>query len=186
MSYGKNFEFRVAPESTDRSGRYYLDSADAVVIGAPVLLTATGENTLGLAPVALAAADHATPLPGQGGVLVYEHIQYIGDDPSLTTYSDKDTAPAGAAVQVVGGREVKIVLRNTSAHTFLNTRSYTGRTMVAGLGATPTLAVGDMLTPGAGNDTSGYWKETSVLANAWAIITKVDATRGEVEARLTF
>jgi hypothetical protein len=186
MSYGKNFEFRVAPESADRSGRYYLDSATAVVIGAPVVLTATGENDLGLAPVDIASEAAATPLPGQGGVLVYETIQYIGDDPSLTTYSDKDTAPAGAAVQVVGGREVKIVLRNTSDTTFLNTRSYTGRTMVAGLGATPTLEVGDMLTPGVGDGTSGYWKETADVTKAWAVITKVDADRGEVEARLTF
>lgn len=188
MSYGKNFEFRVHPTSTNRSGRYYLSETSAVVIGAPVVLNADGENDLGLAPVELATGSQAAPKPGKGGILVYEYAPaaFAGDDPQLVLYSDKDTAPAGAAVQVVNGADVKIVLRNTDDSTFLNTRDYEGRTMVAGLGATPTLAVGDYLTPGVGNDNSGYWAETGTAANAWLVITKVDAERGEVEARLAF
>lgn len=188
--YGRNFEFRVPPRSEDRSGRYYLADATEIPIGAPVVRD-SGEdlNDLGLTPVTLATGDTATPLPGQGGVVVYEYgpAAYAGDDTNLVTYSDKDTVPAGAAVQVVGGNYVKIVLRNTSDETFLQTRDYTGRTMVAGIGiATPTLVVGDMLTPGVGNDTDGYWKETSDATEAWAVITKVDNDRAEVEARLTF
>jgi hypothetical protein len=86
---------------------------------------------------------------------------------------------------MVSGSEVKVVLRNTADRTFLNTRSYAGRVMVAGLGATPTLAVGDYLTPGTGDDDAGYWAE-GTAANGWLVITNVDAARGEVEARLTF
>jgi hypothetical protein len=58
--------------------------------------------------------------------------------------------------------------------------------MVAGLGATPTVAIGDYLTPGAGDDVSGYWAETATAANGWLVVTKVDADRGELEARLNF
>ena len=149
----------------------------------------TDENDLGLTPVELATGAQAKPLPGKGGILVYEYgpAAYAGDDPFLTTYSDKDTAPAGAAVQVVNGTDVKVVLRNTDDETFLHVRDYEGRTFVAGIGiATPTLAVGDMLTPGTGDDTDGYWAETGTAANAWLVITKVDNDRGEVEARLNF
>lgn len=188
MSYGNNFEFRVSPKSSNRSGRYYLADVE-LPIGVPVKLNADGENDLGLAPVELATGDQVAPKPGKGGVLVYEYgpAGYAGDDPSLTTYSDKDTAPAGAAVQVVNGIDVKVVLRNTEDETFLNTREYTGRKFVAGIGqATPSLVVGDYLTPGTGNDTDGYWAETSTAANAWLVITKVDNERAEVEARLAF
>ena len=135
-----------------------------------------------------ATSAQDAPKPGEGGIAVYEYgpAAYAGDDPFLTTYSDKDTVPAGAAVQVVNGPDVKVVLRNTSDETFLNTRDYTGRVMVGGLGATLTLAVGDYLTPGTGDDTDGYWEETSTASEAWLVITKVDNDRGEVEARLTF
>lgn len=189
MSYGTQFEFRVPPRSGERAGRYYLDEGAGVPIGAPVVVdTAGDDNVLGLTPVKVASADHARPKNGLGGIVVYEYgpAGYAGDDPALTTYSDKYSVPAGAAVQVVNGDTVKVVLRNTEDELFLNTREYAGRTFVAGLGATPTLAVGDYLTPGTGNDSAGYWKETSTEANAWLVVTKVDADRGEVEARLLF
>lgn len=188
-TYGRNFEFRVAPKSVNRSGRYYLAGASAVAIGAPVIVDDPAtESDLGLIPVVLATGAQAKPNPGQGGILVYEHgpAAFAGDDPWLTTYSDKDTAPAGAAVQVVNGDYVKVVLRNTEDQTFLETTDYEGKTYVAGLGATLTLAVGDMLTPGTGDTTSGFWAETATAANAWLIVTKVDNVRGEVEARLNF
>ena len=186
-SYGRNFEFRVPPRSENRSGRYYLDWPTDVAIGAPVVNSGGSENGLGLAPVALATGAQDAPKPGEGGVLVYEYgpAAYAGDDPFLTTYSDKDVAPAGDAVQVVNGEYVKVVLRNTTDETFLQTRSYTGRVMIAGLGAT-SIAVGDYLTPGAGNDDDGYWTETSTASEAWLVVTKVDEDRSEVEARLAF
>jgi hypothetical protein len=188
-TYGRNFEFRVPPESQNRSGRFYLDGADDVAIGAPVKVDTTADkNDLGLLPVVLATGSQAKPNPGMGGILVYEYgpAAFAGDDPYLTTHSDKGDAPAGAAVQVVDGTYVKIVLRNTAATTFLHTRDYAARKMVAGLGATLTLDEGDMLTPGTGDDTSGYWAETGTAANAWLIVTNVDNNRGEVEARLNF
>ncbi len=190
MTYGRNFEFRVPPHGGQRSGRFYLDETTDTPIGAPVLVDTSGsEDSLGLLPVNLATTDQAKPDPGMGGILVYEHGPggFAGDDPWLTTYSDKDKAPAGKSVQVVSGTDVKVVLRNTDDETFLNSRDYDGRVMVAGVGvATPTVVVGDMLTPGVGDDTNGYWAETSTAANAWLIVTKVDNDRKEVEARVNF
>ena len=115
-TYGRNFEFRVAPKSVNRSGRYYLAGTDDVAIGAPVIVDDPAtENDLGLVPVVLATGATNKPIPGQGGILVYEYgpAAFAGDDPWLTTYSDKDVAPAGSAVQVVNGDYVKVVLRNT-------------------------------------------------------------------------
>lgn len=188
-SYGRNFEFRVSPHSRERGARYYLADATDVVIGAPVKVDTTKTaNDLDLLPLTLATGAQAKPNPGQGGILLYEYgpAAFAGNDPYLTTFSDKGTAPAGAAVQLIRGPDVKVVLRNTQDTTFLHTRTYTGVTIVAGLGATPTLIVGDMLTPGTGNSTAGYWAETATLANAWLIVTKVDNTRGEVECKLNF
>lgn len=190
MSYGRNFEFRVTPHGGQRSGRAYLDeSVSTYPIGAPVVLTDGGtENALGQAAFTVATGATNKPAPGEGGIAVYEYgpAGYAGDDPWLTDYSDKDTIPAAASIQVVSGPEVKVVLRNTEDETFLNTREYTGRVMVAGLGATLSLQVGDYLTPGTGDDDNGYWAETANADEAWLVITKVDNTRGEVEARLTF
>lgn len=189
MSYGRNFEFRVPPQSGQRGARYALhpDVAD-LPIGAPVTLEGTDDGS-GRNYVE-GASDGAAPASGAQGIAVYEHgpAAFAGDDPWLTTYSDKDKVPDGASVQVVSGDTVKVVLRNTEDRTFLESRDYEGRTMVAGLGATPTLAVGNYLEPyGSGaSDTNGYWKETATRANAWLVITSVDSARGEVEARMLF
>lgn len=161
-----------------------------IVIGAPVKVNnAAAANDLGLPTVALATGAQV-PVPGICGIAVYEYKGsegWAGVDPFLTTYSDLSTVPVSQALQVVSGDSVKVAFRNTSTQTFLNTRSYAGRIMVAGFGgATSTLAVGDYLTPGLGDDTNGYWGETSTLANAWLVVTRVDLTRGEVEARLLF
>lgn len=191
MSYGNQIEFRVPPHSGQRSGRFFLDETDPVLIGAPVVVDQDGdENDLGLLPVNLATGAQARPLPGMGGILVFEHKNaeaFAGFDTALTTYSDIAHAPAGKAVQVVNGTEVKVVLRNTEDSTFLNTREYAGRTMVAGLGgATPTVEVGDLLTPGTGTDDGGYWATTGTAANGWLVVTKVDNDRNELEARVLF
>lgn len=190
MSYGRNFEFRVPPHSGQRGGRYALAaSAGSLPIGCAAAINNT-VNSMGLNEVAL-AADGTPPVPGKHGIAVFEHKNaeaFAGDDPFLTTYADKMDIPASAAVQLVSGAEVKVVLRNTSNRTFLNVRSYTGRKMVAGLGATPTVAVGDYLEPygATASTTNGYWKETATAANAWLVVTKVDSARDEVEARLLF
>ena len=186
-NYGKNFEFRIAPHSKNRSGRHYNAEGSAIPIGAPVLLDSSGSNnTLGLSPVGLAAEGSNRPFAGEGGIVVYEYgpNAFAGYDDVLTTYSDLGDVPDAAACQMVNGDEVKVLLRNTTTFTFLNNRTYTGRTMVAGLTATPTIAVGDYLTPGDGS--TAYWKETVTAAEAWLVVVSVDVARLELEARLLF
>ena len=200
-NYGRNFEFRVSPISRDRSGRNFLDNNTAtpniLPIGAPVVYGTTGvlgeANELGLRPFVLAAADADKPAPGQGGVAVYEHgpNAFAGDDAMLTTYSDKGYIPAGAAIQVVGGTNVKVVLRNVPAFTFSNVRAYTGRNMILPASASAAV-VGDGLTPGAGDDSDGYWKIAGDADSTWMIVESVSSfdihgqTGVEIEARLNF
>lgn len=186
-SYGQNFSFRVPPRADQRKGRFTAPDDADLPIGAPVKADGTTYDALNSLPVQLASADDS-PIPGLSGIVVFEHAPaaFAGDDPALTTYSDKVSVPRGKQCQVVSGKGIKVCFRNTSDRTFLNTRDYDGVTFVAGVGATPTVAVGDYLTPGAGNGTSGYWKETSDVADAWLVVTKVDATRHEVEAELLF
>lgn len=199
-SYGRNFDFRIPPQAEQRKGRFYLTSAGGTIttplgtgvpIGAPVKRDAgnaaptqfPGANDITLAHGAQA------PVKGTSGILVYEHAPaaYAGYDPNLTTYSDIGYAPVGKLVQVISGVDVKVLFTNTATSTFLQTTTYAGRKMVSGIGvATPTLAVGDFLTPGTGNDTDGYWDETAVAANAWLVVIAVDNSRGEVEAQLLF
>lgn len=183
MSNIRNFWFSVPPEPRERKGRFSLAGTTDLPIGTPVTADTTAdEDDLGLRPVdpVTGATD---PIKGESGIVVYEHL-FVDD--VTTTSTDKDTVPAGAACQVVSGNEVKVVFRNTEDTTFLNTRTIDGRVMVAGLGATLTLAVGDLLTPGTGNDTDGYWQETATATEAWLRITKVDNDRSEVEAQMLF
>lgn len=185
MSYGRNFEFRVTPRQGERAGRYYLDDV-ARPIGAPVILSGETDG-LGRLGVELATGEQDKPAPGTGGVLVYEHIQFIGVDPAESTYSDFDTAPAGKAVQVVNGTTVKVAFKNTEDTGFLTREDYpVARVMVEGVGATTTVEVGDFLTPGTGTDADGYWETTETAAKAWLVVTDVNSTTGEVEARLNF
>lgn len=194
-TYGRNFEFRTPPVGRERGGRFVLDEADPIPIGAPVVVAndATQDTALTDAlPATLATGDQA--VPKIGGIAIYEHAPtspaFNGTDTALTTASDLDTIPVSgplsAMFQIVRGPHIKVVFRNTEDRTFLNVRSYTGRVMVAGLGATPTLVVGDYLTPGTGDDDNGYWAETATAANGWLVIEQVDNDRGEVEARMTF
>lgn len=184
-TYGRNFDFRVTPEPRERQGRYVLDTE--VPIGTPVVSTGVADDTLTEAlHVDAATGAQAPPDPGQGGIVVYEWIDINGLDPVLNDYSDRSLAPADRMVQVVRGEGVKVVFRNTTDSTYLGQRDYAGRIMCAGLGATPTLAVGDYLTPGTGNDDDGYWAETADAANAWLVIESINTDRGEVEARLLF
>lgn len=208
MSYGRNFDFRVLPKASARMARFAAPQtllsgsgtgggtaagsacgAGLLPNGAPVVFdSSAGLDGTGRQIVKL-PSEAAAPVPGLSGILVYEYgpAAYAGHDPYTTTYSDMDSAPLAAAVQVVSGDlNTKVVLTNTSARTFLGIRSYPGRIMVNGLGATATVAVGDYLVPGKGNDVDGYWESQSSATGAWMIITAVDTTRGEVEARLLF
>lgn len=189
-NYGRNFEFRVPPIHAQRGGRYYLPTtapAD-IVIGAPVVVAdgATPNAAFtGALPVGLATGAQA-PQTGQSGIILYEHAPaaYAGYDPLLTTYSDIDKAPRGKMCQLISGEGIKVVLRNTVDRVFLQSRSYEGRVMTAPANLS-SLAVGDYLTPGTGDDTAGYWAE-GTLANGWLVVLNVDTARGELECRFTF
>jgi hypothetical protein len=85
-------------------------------------------------------------------------------------------------VQLTAGPNTKVVFTNTAARTFMGVRNYKGRTMVAGMGATPTVKVGDLLSPGTGTDAAGYWAVNGTAANAWLVVTNVDTARQMVEA----
>lgn len=195
MSYGRNFEVLIDPISPNRGGRYFNDDSGVVAIGAPVIAAYTGGvtdavNGLDMEPVVVADGAQDRPGIGRGGIVIYEYgpAAYAGDDPFLVNYSDKDTVPAGAAVQVIHGTNVKVLLRNTFDRTFLQSRDYDGQIMVAGLSiATPTLTVGNFLTPQTTpNFTNGFWAETATEAEAWLVISKVDTALDYVEAYMTF
>lgn len=173
--------------------------AGLLPIGAPVVADLTaGQDAQGCQYVKLATQASVSPYDdnsnsavtsGMAGILVYEYgpAAFAGYDPFLTTYSDLGIVPLGARVQVISGdTTTKVVFRNTVANQFLGIRPYAARSMVNGFGATPTVAVGDYLVPGAGDDVDGYWQSTSTEVGAWLVITRVDTTRLEVEARMLF
>jgi hypothetical protein len=211
MSYGRNFEFPIPPKPSARRGRFispenYLSGVapgggslvggsptgqvGLLPIGVPVIADlAAGQDAQGNQYVKLAPQGTLTTAQGGFGILVYEYgpAWAAQTDPYLTTYSDMGIVPLNTyCIVVKGDPATKILLRNTNANTFLFTRNYTGRTMVNGLGATPTVAVGDYLLPGVGDDTNGYWETTSTEAGAWAYIESVDDERLEVTATLMF
>jgi len=195
-SYGRNFGFRITPRSENRKGRFAAPATgNRLPIGVPVVAdTSAGNTTLTAYPVqnvetVKLATGAQAPVVGQCGILVYEYgpAAFAGFDPTLTLYSDLDTVPLGANVQMVNGPNVKVVLKNTLAQTFLHVRNYAARTMVAGLTAvTPTVSVGTYLTPGTGDDVNGYWTVTATQSQAWLVVTSVDTNRLELEAHLAF
>lgn len=184
MASHRNFHFAVPPRPQDRLGRYIAN--DAILIGAPVKVVANSAvDGDGRLPLQLATGA-VRPVKGTHGILIWEtpNVDFPGRDPLLTLPSDLDTCPDGAPVQLVSGSYVRIRYENTVASTF-HGRAYAGRVMVGGVSiATPTIKVGDLLTPGPGNDTSGYWTETSDQDLAWASVTAVYDTG--IDAQLLF
>jgi hypothetical protein len=187
-TYGRNFDFRIVPTEEQRHGRYILSGTTDVPIGAPlkVAAAASPDTAFSGALPALLATGAQAPKRGMAGIGVYEHIEYRGVDPLLTTFSDLDMIPHGRMFQLVSGAGIKVVFHNTLDRSYLGLRDYQGRIIVAGMGATPTVTVGDYLTPGTGDDDNGYWAETGTAANGWLVVTLVDSVKGEVEAELTF
>ena len=185
----RNFEYRVSPRGPERGSRFVLDTdSDALPKGVPVKVT--GEfDAQGRSVVELATTAQAKPAAGQGGVLDFEQFRMDGVDAYVNTYSDRDTVEPGRPVQVItGDNRVKVAIRNTEEGSFYDRAGYpVGRVMIAGVSvATPTVAVGDMLTPGVGDDDDGYWAETATPADAWLVVTHVDAATDTVEAVLNF
>lgn len=190
-TYGRNFEFRTQPDGPGRQGRF-INPADGarIPMGAPARVDlAEGSDPDGRLEVNLATGATPAPRPGLAGIPLYEWAPsaFAGDDPLLVTFSDKDYIPVGSACYIVSGPDTKVVLRNTPDNNFFGQRTYAARKMVAGVGATPTVVVGDMLRPhDSPSDSNGYWQETSTLAEAWLVVTHVDNVRNEVEAKFLF
>lgn len=191
-SYGRNFDFRVMPFGAGRGARFLLGGATNIPIGSPVKYDGSVDASAygtGVRGVKLAVGAQA-PRPALSGIAVYEHAPngLAGTDPVLTNYSDIDTVPYGKLCQVVSGDHVKVVLTTTVANTFLHTRAYTGRVMVAGIGGSTSgdAEPGSYLTPGDGTDTLGYWATNSSASNGWLVVTDVSQANLEVEAVMTF
>ena len=175
-TYGRFGSFRASPTPQQRDGHTKTGNA-ALPQFCPVVIdgqSATdGRNTLAK------AAEAAAPTP-HSGVLIWEepYFAHVGYDPVTRTASDVDTVPANTPAQRVQlHSNIKILVQNLSADDldFDGMRSYTGRNMfkpadLAGL------AVGDMVTPGAGNDTDGYWKKTADATLSWGRVAEVDVT----------
>lgn len=191
-SYGRNFDFRVMPHQGGRGSRYMLGGSTNLPIGAPVSYsggvdtTAFGPGVIGV----ILATGAQPPKLGTTGIGVYEHAPnaFAGTDPVLTNYSDIDYIPFGKMLQVVHGNDVKVVLTTTISRSFLHTRTYPGRVMVAGMGGATTgdAEIGSYLTPGNGNDTDGYWQTTATASNGWLVVTASSEAALEVEAKMTF
>lgn len=195
-SYGRNFDFRVMPFQGRRGARFMLSTAvttsTLVPIGAPVTYDGAVDTSgygHGVVGVKLALGAQA-PRDGLSGIAVYEHAPaaFAGYDPALTLYSDIDFVPKGKLIQVVNGDTTKVVLTTTVARSFLHNRDYTGRVMVAGIGGATSgdAETGSKLTPGIGTDAAGYWATTSTASEGWLVVTSVDQTNLEVEAKMLF
>jgi hypothetical protein len=175
MSYTRNFGMRSFANIV-RVGRLKTPASSNWNIGASVEHDLSAAGTL-----KLAVADTA-PHPDSGAV-VYEHIQYQGTDPFLSTPFDAPytTVPAARYAQVVHGNGTKVFFKNTAAKTLYDGRTQPAVTIVNMTG----LGVGDHLTP----DGTGGWKKADLVANplsAWLRVEALNATTGLVEARFTF
>lgn len=181
----RNFWFLSPPRPEQRLGRYVVDAETPIVIGSPVA-AGTDVDDNGQREVTLRTTAVA-PLRGKHGILVYENpfgMTVQGVDPALFGQGDFDTAPAGRPCQLVSGDNIRFRLRNTTDENVQNSgRTIEGRTIVAGLGATPTLAVDSLIGPGPGSD-SGLWQAAD-SAHAWAIVVAVYDT-DELDAQLLF
>ena len=183
MGYSRNFGFRSF-ENIVRGARNAIprDSEDLWVIGTALVVDTDAQGYV------RKPTDSEAPHPGCG-VLVYEFIQYKGDDPYLVNPADKDEVPAGEYVQVVRGNGVKIWLKNTEDRPLYDGRPVTGRSMVleesvGGSGDFDTAVVpaaGAYLTP----IDDGFW-QVGTAADGWLWVEQADADSGLVEARLTF
>lgn len=186
-NYGRNFEFLQSPLPQHRLGRYVTKATGAQIpLGAPVRVPAGAvANAEGRLPLELATGA-TEPEVGRHGILIHEYAfnAFRGFDPVQTVISDFDKAPLNAPSQLCYGDEVKVRLINTVDRNFQGQKAYAGRVMIPGLGATPTVAEGDYLTPGTGNDDDGYWAVTADKAEAWLYVTLVDSTF--VEAQMLF
>lgn len=189
---GRFAEFQVSPQPEDRLGGFKT-GATAIAQLAPVrrpTATTTKDPIDGLIAVELAAANSGPKL-GETGLCVYEQLPELyniqRNVAPITQISDLVDAPPRRAIQVVHGTYVEVVFRNLSADDLLfeGIGEYEGRNMVNPTDL-QTLAIGNLLTPGAGNSDDGFWKKTSDAAEAWLRVIDVDASVGMVAATVLF
>jgi len=148
------FSFRSTPSGAERGGRY--TAATASKIGSAVVVTgADGENLA----VASTTGTTVAPAAGQGGVLVYEALFVDGPADSPDDVVD---SPAAAQVQVVRGKDVKIVLTNDADYD-----------MFTPLGL-------DTVGANVGVEAAGLWIEDDV--NPWATVVEVLSTVTDAES----
>lgn len=187
-TYGRHVNQLQGPIPQHRLGRYV--AAEQLLQWVPVQVPDDAEvDGNGQLPLELCTGATA-PKVGQHGIAVFEQpdANMQGYDPVLTRASDMDQIPAGASLQLVHGHEVRVEYRNfPDAVSFDGQRDYPARIIVAGVSiATPTVGLFDLLTPGVGNDTAGYWAKTADEDLAWLRITDINTDLGLVQAQLLF
>lgn len=182
MSYSRNFGFRSF-ENIVRDARFRTPTNATLRIGAPVTVDPDNPGFLML------AADGAEP-DGLSGVVVYEHITqagiggFTGVDMNLFSVNDGPftMVPPGKYAQLVHGVGTKVWYKNTVDRPLYDGRKIDGVTFVAGLTATPTIALKDYLCP----DGAGGWREASGTDGKWLQVEQVDGEGLVVEARFVF
>jgi hypothetical protein len=164
-------------ENLVRDGRCQVPATgNPYLIGTAVVVDPS-TNTL------VRPADSAAPTI-LSGIVLFEHIQYQGTDPFLASPNDfpYTVVPLGRFAQRIHGPGAKVYFKNTADQPLYDGRVVTGQTIVAGLGgATPTIAVGDYLTPAA----DGTWKEGNA-STGWLQVEQVNNATGLCEARFKF
>lgn len=177
MSYTRNFGFRSF-ENIIRDGRNKTPATGSpYLIGTAVVVGANNEL---LRPGAAA-------LPTQlSGIVVYEHIQFQGVDPFLTTNNDYPftVVPLGRYAQMIHGQGVKVWFKNTVDKVLYSGVTQPGALLVSDGAATPAAlapAIGSYLTP----TTNGTWV-AGTATNGWLQVEHVTASTGLIEARFTF
>lgn len=177
MSYTRNFGIRSF-ENIVRDGRNKTPAT-----GSPYLIGTAVQVGAGNVLVRPAASTAPTAL---SGIVLYEHIQFQGVDPFLTSPQDFPftVVPLGRYAQMIHGLGVKVFFKNTTSKPLYDGRVQPGALLVTSGGATPTAVnpnVGDFLTPAA----DGTWL-VGTSTNAWLQVEHVVASTGLVEARFTF
>lgn len=193
-SLGRFFDFRMSPNDNHRLD-WFKTGDTALVQGCPVRrpTATTAVDTIdGRIAVEKVAAGVGPILGAESGILVCEMpwpnvTQTVAP---ITRSSDFDTAPANTPIQVVHGEEVQVVFSNLSAAAlaFEDQATYSGRNMVlpsdlAGM------AIGKLLTVGAGDDTNGYYKVTATASEAWFRVVDfevIDDDQAFVAAQMLF
>lgn len=179
MSYTRNFGFRDFT-AIIRDGRNKVPGSGLTGVDAGGFLLGTAVAVDPANPGQLVRPATSAAPTALSGIVIYEHIQFQGVDPFLTTQYDPpfQVAPLGRFAQMIHGPGVKVWFKNTVDKPLYDGRVQSGLQMVAGIGS---VSVGDYLTPAA----NGKWAEGNAT-NGWLQVELVNQTVGLVEARFTF